>query len=171
MFGRAKHRPFLSDINHTHVSRRALRFTQASCLEPLLFLCFLEYLDTTFPTPPSTGSLFCSQLLVQTTGHLVASDFLQNLGQVVEQGGPEDWEGFKLEEGCRIEFASSPVWKEHQKASLKDKGISFLVILPLLRVLARMAQQCPTLCDPIDCSMLGFLVHHQLPKLTQNHVH
>ena len=33
------------------------------------------------------------------------------------------------------------------------------------------AQACPTLCDPMDCSMPGFPVHHQLPELTQNHVH
>ena len=26
-------------------------------------------------------------------------------------------------------------------------------------------QSCPTLCDPIDCSMPGFLVHHQFPEL------
>ena len=27
------------------------------------------------------------------------------------------------------------------------------------------------LCDPIDCSTPGFPVHHQLPELTQTHVH
>ena len=27
------------------------------------------------------------------------------------------------------------------------------------------------LCDPTDCSMPGFPVHHQLPELTQTHVH
>ena len=32
-------------------------------------------------------------------------------------------------------------------------------------------QPCPTLCDPMDCSTPGFLVHHQLPELTQTHVH
>ena len=32
------------------------------------------------------------------------------------------------------------------------------------------AQSGPTLCDPMDCSMPGFPVHHQLPELT-NHVH
>ena len=31
-------------------------------------------------------------------------------------------------------------------------------------------QSCPTLCDPMDCSMPGFPVHHQLPELTQTHV-
>ena len=27
------------------------------------------------------------------------------------------------------------------------------------------------LCDPMDCSMPGFPVHHQLPEFTQTHVH
>ena len=30
---------------------------------------------------------------------------------------------------------------------------------------------CPTLCDPMDCSMPGFLIHHQLLELAQGHVH
>ena len=33
------------------------------------------------------------------------------------------------------------------------------------------AQSCPSLCDPMDCSTLGFPVHHQLPELAQTHVH
>ena len=33
------------------------------------------------------------------------------------------------------------------------------------------AQLCPTLCDPMDCSMPGFPVHHPLPELVQTHVH
>ena len=32
-------------------------------------------------------------------------------------------------------------------------------------------QLCPTLCDPMDCSMPGIPVHHQLPELAQTHVH
>ena len=33
------------------------------------------------------------------------------------------------------------------------------------------AQSCPTLCDPMSCSMPGLPVHHQLPEFTQTHVH
>ena len=33
------------------------------------------------------------------------------------------------------------------------------------------AQSCPTLCDPIECSTPGFPVHHQLPEPAQTHVH
>ena len=32
-------------------------------------------------------------------------------------------------------------------------------------------KSCPTLCNPMDCSMPGFPVHHQLPELAQTHVH
>ena len=34
-----------------------------------------------------------------------------------------------------------------------------------------LAQSCPTFGDPMDCSTPGFLVHYQLPELTQTHVH
>ena len=33
------------------------------------------------------------------------------------------------------------------------------------------AQWCLTLCDPLDCSTLGFAVHHQLLELAQTDVH
>ena len=32
-------------------------------------------------------------------------------------------------------------------------------------------QSCPALCNPINCSMPGLPVHHQLPESTQTHVH
>ena len=31
-------------------------------------------------------------------------------------------------------------------------------------------QSCPSLCDPMDCSMPGFPIHHQLPEFAQTHV-
>ena len=33
------------------------------------------------------------------------------------------------------------------------------------------AQSCPTLCDPMNCSTPSLPVHHQLPEFTQTHVH
>ena len=32
-------------------------------------------------------------------------------------------------------------------------------------------QLCPTLCDPMYCSIPGFPVHYQLPELTQTQIH
>ena len=37
--------------------------------------------------------------------------------------------------------------------------------------ISSVAQSCPTLCDPMNRSMLGLPVHHQLPEFTQTHVH
>ena len=33
------------------------------------------------------------------------------------------------------------------------------------------AQSCPTLCDPMNCSMPGLPVHHHLLEFTHTHVH
>ena len=33
------------------------------------------------------------------------------------------------------------------------------------------AQSCPTRCNPMNCSMPGLPLHHQLPEFTQTHVH
>ena len=41
----------------------------------------------------------------------------------------------------------------------------------LVMVFSSVAQSCPTLCDPMDCSRPGFPVHHQLPELAETHVH
>ena len=38
-------------------------------------------------------------------------------------------------------------------------------------LVSSVAQSCPTLGDPINCSTPGLPVHHQLPEFTQTHVH
>ena len=43
--------------------------------------------------------------------------------------------------------------------------------LPGLWGYSSVAQLCLTLCNPMNCSMPGLPVHHQLPELTQTHVH
>ena len=47
-----------------------------------------------------------------------------------------------------------------------------LILLPTLSVqFSSVAQSCPTLCNPMNHSMPGLPVHHQLPEFTQTHVH
>ena len=41
----------------------------------------------------------------------------------------------------------------------------------LCQSVSSVTQSCPTLCYPMDCSMPGFPVHHQLPEVAQTHVH
>ena len=49
--------------------------------------------------------------------------------------------------------------------------VNQLYIYPLFFQFSSVAQSCPTLCDPMDCSTPGFPVHQQLLELTQTHVH
>ena len=42
---------------------------------------------------------------------------------------------------------------------------------PSLLLSCSVAQSYPALCNPMDCSTPGLPVHHQLPELTQAHVH
>ena len=42
---------------------------------------------------------------------------------------------------------------------------------PYCHQFSSVAQLCLTLWDPMNCSMPGLPVHHQLPKFTQTHVH
>ena len=45
----------------------------------------------------------------------------------------------------------------------------FLLLLWIATIqFSSVAQSCPTLCDPRNCSMPGLLVYHQLPEFTQN---
>ena len=52
-------------------------------------------------------------------------------------------------------------------------GFFFLLLFSCMSCLciSSVAQSCPTLCDPMDCSMPGFPVHHQRLEFTQTHVH
>ena len=45
------------------------------------------------------------------------------------------------------------------------------VLIIYLTSVSSVTQLCLNLCDPMDYSMPGFTVHHQLPELAQTHVH
>ena len=48
----------------------------------------------------------------------------------------------------------------------------FLIVPPPRSVqFSSVTQLCPTLCDPMNRSMPGLPVHHQLMEFTQTHVH
>ena len=46
-----------------------------------------------------------------------------------------------------------------------------LSVLYLQVQFSSVAQSCPTLCNPMDCSTWGLPVHHQPLEVTQTHVH
>ena len=69
-------------------------------------------------------------------------------------------------------FTTSASWE----ANLSRPGINFFKNLyenkkPSIGQFSSATWSCPTLCDPMDCSIPGFSVHHQLLELAQTHVH
>ena len=62
----------------------------------------------------------------------------------------------------------------HVSAHLGLGVICQLVVCSLIHPedqFSSVTQSCPNLCHPMDCSVPGFPVHHQLPELIQTHVH
>ena len=49
--------------------------------------------------------------------------------------------------------------------------IKFALVCSYRIYCCSVTQSCPTLCDPMDCSTLGFPVLYRLTKLAQTHVH
>ena len=61
---------------------------------------------------------------------------------------------------------------EHPPKKKENKTVAgHIFYLKIYFQFSPVAQSYPTLWDPMDCRMPGFPVHHQLPELTQTHVH
>ena len=54
---------------------------------------------------------------------------------------------------------------------LSNSLVCVCVFVYILDKISSIAQSCPTLCDPMDCSTPCFPVHHQLLELPQIHIH
>ena len=67
---------------------------------------------------------------------------------------------------------SSQTRKRNRNIQIGKEEVT-LTICPWYGTLyfSSVAQSCPTLCDPMDCSTPGFPIHHQLPEPIQTHVH
>ena len=66
------------------------------------------------------------------------------------------------------------VKEESEKADLKPniQKTKIMAFSPISSVqFSSVAQSCPTLCDPVNCSTPGLLVHHQLLEFTQTYIH
>ena len=62
-------------------------------------------------------------------------------------------------------------WKQ-PKGPSTDEWIKKMCCIYMWNIqFSSVAQSCPTLCNPMNCSTPGLPVHHQLPEFTQTHVH
>ena len=65
------------------------------------------------------------------------------------------------------------MWKQPKCPSTKEwiKMWLYIYTMGYSIQFSSVAQLCPTLCDPMNCSTPRLPVHHQLPEVTQTHVH
>ena len=64
----------------------------------------------------------------------------------------------------------SSAWFIHIYKSFCLSALTFTHFIPFSQF-SSVSQSCLTLCDPMNCSMTGLPVHHQLLEFTQTHVH
>ena len=63
------------------------------------------------------------------------------------------------------------VKEKSKKSGLRLNIQNTKIMSSSLTQFSSVAQSCPTLCDPMNRSTPGLLVHHQLPEFTQTHIH
>ena len=68
-----------------------------------------------------------------------------------------------------VKEESEKNWLECQHSKNKDHGIQSHHFMA--NQVISVSKLCLIICNPTDCSTPGFPVHHQLPELTQTHVH
>ena len=54
---------------------------------------------------------------------------------------------------------------------MRSERVRYDWVIELNWTVCLVTQLCLTLCDPLDCRLAGFPVHHQLLELAQTHVH
>ena len=64
-------------------------------------------------------------------------------------------------------FTISATWEAPKYLHIKP----YICSLEKWYQFSSVVQSCPTLCDPMNCSMPGVPVHHQPLEFTQTHVH
>ena len=78
-----------------------------------------------------------------------------------ESSQPKDWTRIRLPALESRFLIIGATWEAPVTLALIHNSVQFTSV----------AQSCLTLCDPMNCSMPGLPVHHQLPEFTQTHVH
>ena len=87
----------------------------------------------------------------------------------VQEVSQRSWDGSGQTPSRRQRSSPTNAPSQHWEQFLpgKDGDQGFVTFVQFSSV----AQSCPTLWDPMDCSTPGLLVHHQLLKFTQTQVH
>ena len=101
---------------------------------------------------------------------------------LLEAYGTMDWFqiGKGVHQGCILSpclfnlYAEDIIWNASWKTHKLESRLQGEILITWdmqTSQFSSVTQLCLTLCNPVDCNMLGFPVHHQCPELIQTHVH
>ena len=68
-------------------------------------------------------------------------------------------------------FSFKGYYKTFSRVSCATQDALAVYLFYISDQIKSVAQSCPTLCDPMNHSMPGLPVHHQLLEFTQTHIH
>ena len=72
----------------------------------------------------------------------------------------------------KIKYSDScKLFSKHKLVIISFKYVIAMPFLAKNVQFSSVTQSYLTLCDPMNCSMPGSPVHHQLPELSQTHIH
>ena len=85
------------------------------------------------------------------------------------------WSAYNLlgiERNIYLYISLKPIWKFHIEWDSWELPMLYKIFkLKKSHQFSSVAQSCSTFCDPMNHSMPGLPVHHQLPEFTQTHIH
>ena len=126
-----------------------------------------------FSPSPHTASLPSPHLCTLLPAHAQAPFLLVLVPQAFSPSGTSSADALPLKTLIPPQTASNPLRRSPWGGAvlLTSTSCSRFPITIKDSQFTSVTQSCPTLCDPIGCTMPGFPVHHQLPELAQTQVH
>ena len=104
---------------------------------------------------------------------------LQDVGKSLEEGWQEFFPKSNRETHGDFHYTTwsthsvlvGTLWENDSKSEKWYRWRYLQSSRDIYQLVSSVAQSHPTLCDPVDCCMSGFPVHHQLPEPSQTHAH
>ena len=73
--------------------------------------------------------------------------------------------------GIKFNIQKTKIMASGPITSWQIDGETMEIVRDFIFQFSSVAHSCPALCNPMDCSMPGFLVLHYLQEFAQIHVH
>ena len=156
------------DIKFSQHHHEKTAFPSSNGLSTVLLHLFLSTLYTVVPSQCGLGAGFPRLILCPSE---VERCLQRQTGSAKLRASPQSVCLLQAESSCSLPESLSLLFSSGTWSPGPNPDKLWELNSRNAHCCCSVAQLCPTLCDPMDCSSLGLPVHHQLPELSQTHVH